>query len=440
MPTEDTVWFPQPTDYDCPNPPVGWVANLSIGAITDPAGVRLIKQLSEASELPDGTAVVERPTTCLDSFPEACSVTFAVPSEGVYFGAVVYDMGQRDLVESIRASLRVLPDGFTTIPYVAPGTPFGQTREALVAAGLSVSFVGDGPGPDDGARVHVTSHEPGVVVRRDTSVTLERVGTIVREAERGPMNVVPPVARPGEIVSLNFPTEQGRGIAFTLLGPQGGIPVHTYFLTSDGASENRQPSWSTKNRGTVDIGVGGPGPDRVIIPEVAIPGSYELCTANAAREMCVDVIVTDDRVEQGPDPEPGSLGSTVNPTESGPADLAGEWGVSGMLQFGLDGKQDQFGSPRDAVTPESMTMTFADGTWRGESGCYFVSGGFTLEAGRFRHWDPLLSSGSRCPAGPKTQDNSNLANLMLRARGVFKDGDRLALLNEDGLVFITLVR
>ena len=38
-----------------------------------------------------------------------------------------------------------------------------------------------------------------------------------------------------------------------------------------------------------DIGVGGPGPDRVPIPEVAQPGEYRICTGNAGVNFCTPI-------------------------------------------------------------------------------------------------------------------------------------------------------
>ncbi len=37
--------------------------------------------------------------------------------------------------------------------------------------------------------------------------------------------------------------------------------------------------------GVEDIGVGGPGPDRVLVPEVAAPGIYRICTAQRRRRF-----------------------------------------------------------------------------------------------------------------------------------------------------------
>lgn len=36
------------------------------------------------------------------------------------------------------------------------------------------------------------------------------------------------------------------------------------------------------------MGVSGPGPDEVLIPDVATPGQYRLCTANAVNNFCAE--------------------------------------------------------------------------------------------------------------------------------------------------------
>jgi hypothetical protein len=51
------------------------------------------------------------------------------------------------------------------------------------------------------------------------------------------------------------------------------------YLTSDwGMSGNYSPTWWTvedrEDRGWEDVGVGGPGPDRVLVPETVSPGDY----------------------------------------------------------------------------------------------------------------------------------------------------------------------
>ena len=38
-----------------------------------------------------------------------------------------------------------------------------------------------------------------------------------------------------------------------------------------------------------DIGVGGPGPDHVPIPDPAEPGDYRICTGNAGADFCAPI-------------------------------------------------------------------------------------------------------------------------------------------------------
>jgi len=91
---------------------------------------------------------------------------------------------------------------------------------------------------------------------------------------------------PGQVVDLTFPPKALRGIAFTLTADDGS---ETYLLTA-----GREPSWSREGVNVVvDIGVSGPGPDRVVIPDVATPGTYQLCTGNASVERCVAIEVED---------------------------------------------------------------------------------------------------------------------------------------------------
>jgi hypothetical protein len=110
----------------------------------------------------------------------------------------------------------------------------------------------------------------------------------VRAIEEPAMTVTPTTAHPGDAVSLSFPTEQLRGVGFILTARDGGT---TYQLTSNAMDRGREPTWSPEGSGWVDVGISGPGPDQVLIPPVAAPGDYELCTGNAPAEQCVSLTV-----------------------------------------------------------------------------------------------------------------------------------------------------
>jgi hypothetical protein len=111
----------------------------------------------------------------------------------------------------------------------------------------------------------------------------------VRTIEEHAMTVSPTTAHPGDAVSLSFPTEQLRGVGFILAARDGGA---TYQLTSNAMNREREPTWSSEGSGWVDIGIPGPGPDKVLIPPVVAPGEYDLCTGNAPTEQCVSITVT----------------------------------------------------------------------------------------------------------------------------------------------------
>jgi hypothetical protein len=95
-------------------------------------------------------------------------------------------------------------------------------------------------------------------------------------------------AAPGDVVELTFPDEMGRGILYVLEQEVGGVWAYRYGLIATG--EGGLPSeWFVAGDDVAveDIGVVGPGPDRVRIPGTASPGSWRLCTGNAAENVCV---------------------------------------------------------------------------------------------------------------------------------------------------------
>ncbi len=101
-----------------------------------------------------------------------------------------------------------------------------------------------------------------------------------------------PVA-PGDTVAMRFPEETGRGVAFQLDQQIGDEWSTRYWLTSDGNGGRpfSVPVY-TEGYGVPDVGVGGPGPDRVVLPDDAAPGSYRICTANAGDEFCAPLEIS----------------------------------------------------------------------------------------------------------------------------------------------------
>ena len=104
-------------------------------------------------------------------------------------------------------------------------------------------------------------------------------------------------AAAGQEIGVRFPADSQRGIAFSLSQWSEREWKLTYYLTSDwGTSGDFSPTWwkaeDSEDRGWEQVGVSGPGPDRVLIPDTAPPGDYLLCTANALDKACALLAVT----------------------------------------------------------------------------------------------------------------------------------------------------
>jgi hypothetical protein len=110
--------------------------------------------------------------------------------------------------------------------------------------------------------------------------------------------VTPDVARPGQVIELRFPTELPRGVAFFMSrweNDQWSEPL--FLLISDqGHMSGIGPVWRPRPSdrwGWRTIGIGGHGPDRLKVPDVAEPGLYRICTPNTGnRRYCVQLNVS----------------------------------------------------------------------------------------------------------------------------------------------------
>jgi hypothetical protein len=114
------------------------------------------------------------------------------------------------------------------------------------------------------------------------------------------LEVSPSPAKPGQTIKVRFPEETFRGIAWVLEEQDGNSWYVRYYLiaSTDGdGGGSGSPSWRPANdpKGQTweDIGVGGPGPDTLIIPESIRPGTYRLCTANSMPNICTMLGITE---------------------------------------------------------------------------------------------------------------------------------------------------
>jgi len=115
----------------------------------------------------------------------------------------------------------------------------------------------------------------------------------------------------GGLVVLTFPDETFRGVAWELARRDGGETSQGPFLlvaATDAFDCASCPLWYPAGEGgSEDIGISGPGPDLVRIPEVAEAGRWSLCTANAADgPHCTDLEIADPAAEPRPTNDDGS--------------------------------------------------------------------------------------------------------------------------------------
>ncbi len=91
--------------------------------------------------------------------------------------------------------------------------------------------------------------------------------------------------RPGDKVSATFPASDLRGGFFYLYAWQDGEWSGPRFLLESDANGNA-PRVVPMDQGMSDYGIGGPGPDGLILPSDIAPGSWRICTANARENVC----------------------------------------------------------------------------------------------------------------------------------------------------------
>lgn len=113
--------------------------------------------------------------------------------------------------------------------------------------------------------------------------------------EPGLLVVEPPVAGPADRLALRFPQGTLRGIAFQLDRAANRGWETTHLMTSDanGGIAETVPA-GAEGWGVDDVGIGGPGPDHVQLPEDVEPGDYRVCTANAGEDFCAPLTITYD--------------------------------------------------------------------------------------------------------------------------------------------------
>jgi hypothetical protein len=104
------------------------------------------------------------------------------------------------------------------------------------------------------------------------------------------MVATPTAVEPGELVELTFPDGHDRGLLFAIDEASADDWQRRAMLLSD--ANGGDPRWSRADADDLlveMVGIAGPGPDRVPIPEGLPPGDYRICTANAVENLCVPI-------------------------------------------------------------------------------------------------------------------------------------------------------
>jgi hypothetical protein len=145
-PVADTVYYESGAMTDCSDEPTQQelraASSLAVSSSQDAGHYGFIRTDEMSTGTPvDGAEVLEGPVRCTsDALPVACSQEFAVPSEEVAFRITFAGRDARADVAAVRASLRMLPEGYTTVPLhglfdVDPALPtaHGETPTSRVS-------------------------------------------------------------------------------------------------------------------------------------------------------------------------------------------------------------------------------------------------------------------------------------------------------------------
>lgn len=194
-PVEDTVYFDSGAIVDCADPvPRARAREVSSLAVLD--GTRGIGEWKIGEMQPvahvEGHEVVEL-EECDQWFEGVCRRMFAVPELGVVFAVTIADPGDADY-QAIRDSVRILPDGQTTVPLQAEdwGTP-GWGAEPDYVPRL-VRAVGEAGLKAEVLEERIPEHSPGMVADLPAGSYLgsdPELGSVVDEGATVRISVMP---------------------------------------------------------------------------------------------------------------------------------------------------------------------------------------------------------------------------------------------------------
>lgn len=237
-----------------------------------------------------------------DAAPELADVLAeTVRTDGAVGPAVLTDddLGGQTLTVTL-----VLDGGETYRPvsWAVEDTPDGPQLLPLTERAVAVSppdaDTSRVVGADDAITLGDTPGTGGMALGQDCSLVLAQEQQPpppppAPEVRDDLIEAAPDRPAPGDLVELTFPAATGRGVAFQLDERVDGEWVTRWWMTSDGnGGDPTTVPVGTGGYGTEDVGIGGPGPDRVLLHPDTTPGEYRLCTANAGEDFCTLIEVT----------------------------------------------------------------------------------------------------------------------------------------------------
>lgn len=193
-------------------------------------------------------------------------------------------MNDDQLGQLYRAAITHLPSGQADAAK-ARATALRRLRNHRIAAAAGGLLV---------IAVVVLALVPRVVGAGETIAATP--ATTLAPEPRSLMTAEPDTASPGSVITLGFPDERIRGVAFTLESVQPtGWKVEYYLIAGRGSKEPGANSWfrpGDPSGGWPDVGIRGPGGEKVRIPKHTAPGTYRLCTVNPPEQICTTLTVT----------------------------------------------------------------------------------------------------------------------------------------------------
>lgn len=188
QPVVDTIYFESTSDLCLVYVDQDRTSSVGLFRLDTPRGRAEASFADTEESMINGMSAFRGPARCPDDIPTEQCIGFAetelivVPSEGVVLTIRAGGDADADI-----DSLRLLPEGYTTVPYIEPGTPNGPAGNLILGARLRVDQAWEpAPGGYSGRiPVTVVAPEAGSVVAVGSIVTIDRLDRPEASADPG---------------------------------------------------------------------------------------------------------------------------------------------------------------------------------------------------------------------------------------------------------------